>query len=123
MIDVSIVEACEKYSPQPFTIDHIIPLALGGETQIENLALACGGCNGYKYIKTEAIDPVSLNIVPLFHLRNNKWSDHFEWNPKYTHVIGITSIGRATVATLKLNRAELINLREITQLTGEHPPK
>ena len=36
------------YSAQPFVIDHIIPIAEGGNTDLENLAFAYGGCNGHK---------------------------------------------------------------------------
>jgi HNH endonuclease len=30
------------------TIDHVVPLALGGTSRLENLRLACGGCNRRK---------------------------------------------------------------------------
>lgn len=40
------------YSAQPFVIDHIVPIAEGGTTAMENLAFACGGCNGHKYTNT-----------------------------------------------------------------------
>ena len=111
-----------KYSPQPFTIEHIIPLAMEGATEPNNLALACGGCNGHKYTKIEGIDPVSGSLVPLYNPREEKWSDHFQWTVDYLHIIGITPTGRATVQTLNLNRKELVNLREITLMTREHPP-
>jgi hypothetical protein len=38
-------------------------------------------------------------------------------------VRGRTARGRATVDALRLNRPELINLRRILLLVGEHPPK
>ncbi|AXH46940.1 HNH endonuclease [Mycobacterium phage Aminay] len=31
--------------PRSFTIDHIVPLALGGEDTLDNLAAACRKCN------------------------------------------------------------------------------
>lgn len=34
--------------PQTATIDHFIPLDLGGEDDISNVVLACGPCNGKK---------------------------------------------------------------------------
>ena len=59
-----------KYSPQPFVIEHIIALAKGGNNDLSNLALACGGCNGHKYTKIVALDSIILtcllNILNLF---------------------------------------------------------
>ncbi len=111
-----------KYSPQPYTIDHIIPLAQKGSNSLENLALACGGCNAYKYTKTEALDPITGELVPLYHPRKETWIAHFDWDADFLQIIGITPSGRATVRALNLNRPELVNLREILLFTGEHPP-
>ncbi|WNZ24154.1 mitochondrial large ribosomal subunit protein uL30m [Leptolyngbya sp. NK1-12] len=33
------------------------------------------------------------------------WSEHFAWSEDTTLIIGLTPIGRATVQTLRLNRA------------------
>ena len=115
-------KSLRKYSPQPFTIEHIIPLAKGGSNDMDNLAFSCGGCNGHKYQKTEALDPITGEISPLFNPRKDSWGTHFEWDANYLLIIGITPIGRATARTLQLNRQELANLREIVMLTGEHPP-
>lgn len=83
------------YSSHPFVFEHIIPVSRDGKSDLDNLALACGGCNGHKYNKTEAPVPVSLAITPLFHPRQHKWSEHFSWVDEFTHVIGLTAIGRA----------------------------
>lgn len=112
-----------KYSPQPFVIEHVVPLAMKGKTTFDNLALACGGCNGHKYSKTKGIDPVSGESAPLFHPINDFWATHFVWDSEHLNVIGVTPTGRATVNTLHLNRSELIHLRTITKMTGEHPPE
>lgn len=113
----------KKYSPQPFVREHIIPISLGGSDDLDNLAYACGGCNGHKYNKVEGIDLVNSKTVPLFHPRNDEWTSHFTWDDEFLCVIGKTSVGRATVNTLKLNRQELINIRKITLQTGDHPPE
>ncbi|HOY20082.1 MAG TPA: HNH endonuclease [Haliscomenobacter sp.] len=121
----NLCEYCKsmvEYSNQPFAIEHIIPLIKGGKTQEENLALSCDGCNGHKYDKTTGIDPYDEIEVPLFHPRKNSWKDHFEWSAEYTHVIGKTSEGRATIETLKLNRSGLVNSRNVFVLVGLHPP-
>ena len=44
---------------------------------LDNLALACQGCNNFKFIKTEAVDPLTRKHVALFHPRRERWSDHF----------------------------------------------
>jgi 5-methylcytosine-specific restriction endonuclease McrA len=111
-----------RFATQSFSIEHIIPRQLGGETTLENLALACQGCNNHKYTKTEARDPVSDNVVPLYHPRQQRWHDHFAWNDDFTLVIGFTPIGRATLKALQLNREELVNLRRVLYAMGEHPP-
>lgn len=118
-------EYCQSmadYSNQPFAIEHIIPLAKGGETILINLAYAYDGCNGHKYDKTSGVDPYHQTEGRLFHPRSDLWEDHFEWSEDYAQVIGRTPIGRATVATLKLNRSGLVNARHVFILVGLHPP-
>jgi len=43
-----------RYATQAFSVEHILARARGGTTALENLALACQGCNNHKYDKTEA---------------------------------------------------------------------
>lgn len=114
---------CPKaYAPGPFDIEHIIPISKNGTSELRNLAYSCNGCNGLKYNKVEANDPISGELTPIFHPRNNKWSDHFTWSNDGLTIIGITIIGRATIELLRLNRTELVNIRRLLQLVGEHPP-
>lgn len=70
----------QKYATQSFNIEHIMPIVLGGSSDIENLALACGGCNGHKHTKTTGIDPITNFDVDLFHPRNDNWNEHLEWS-------------------------------------------
>lgn len=111
-----------RFATQPFSIEHIIPRHLGGETTLDNLALACQGCNNHKYTKAEARDPVSDKVVLLYRPRQQRWHDHFAWNDDFTLVIGLTPTGRATSKALQLNREELVNLRRVLYAMGEHPP-
>ena len=90
-----------------------MPRSQNGETSLDNLALACQGCNNFKYNKTQARDPVTNHSVPLFHPRQQLWQEHFTWNERFELIIGITATGRATVEALKLNRQELVNLRRL----------
>jgi 5-methylcytosine-specific restriction endonuclease McrA len=109
------------FSTQPFEVDHVVPRTEGGPTRADNLALSCG-CNGYKGMSIRARDPQSGRTVPLFHPRRQRWSRHFAWSDDSLLIVGLTETGRATVAALHLNRVELVNLRAILCLIGEHPP-
>lgn len=57
-----------RYSMSPFAVDHIMPRSRGGTTVQDNLALVCQGCNGAKYNKVTALDPITNRAVPLFIL-------------------------------------------------------
>lgn len=111
-----------RFAVQQFSVEHIEPRSRGGTTAADNLALSCQGCNNHKYNKTTGTDPVSGDEVPLFHPRKHKWRDHFAWSKDGTEILGLTPTGRATVATLRLNREGLMNLRRILFGVGEHPP-
>jgi HNH endonuclease len=102
-----------RFAVQAFSIEHIEPQSLEGQTDLDNLALACQGCNNHKYTKTRSHDPVTGDLVPLFHPRRQRWKDHFAWNHDFTLIVGTTPTGRATVDALQLNRKGLINLRAI----------
>jgi HNH endonuclease len=111
-----------NFSPQPFVLEHIMPLSKGGQTILDNLACSCGGCNGHKYNKTEATDPVDLKPTPLFNPRIHAWTAHFRWSEDLLYIVGISDIGRATEAALYMNRAGLINIRSLLLIVGMHPP-
>lgn len=110
------------FSPDPFVVEHIYPVALGGLTRLDNLALSCSGCNGKKYNHIDAYDIVTGKNVALYHPRRDKWRDHFVWQEDYTQIIGITPTGRATVEKLALNREGVVNLRLALRAFGKHPP-
>lgn len=111
-----------RFATQSFSIEHIIPRNRGGRTVLENLALACQGCNNHKYNKLVERDPITGQTVALFHPRADQWIDHFAWSDSYTRIVGITPTGRATVNALQLNRDGLVNLRRVLYSVGEHPP-
>ena len=116
-------KAPQHYSPSPFDVEHILPKSLGGDSDLENLAHSCNGCNGLKSNKIAAVDPVSDVDAALFHPRNDEWHHHFAWDASGLLIIGITPTGRATVDLLKLNRSELVNLRSLLAMVGKHPPQ
>lgn len=111
-----------RFAVQPFSIEHIVPRSRGGKTNMDNLALACQGCNNHKYTTVHGRDPVTGEIVPIYHSRHQQWSDHFAWSEDCTLIIGLTPTGRTTVEVLCLNRKGLVNLRRILYVAGAHPP-
>ena len=111
-----------KFATQSFAIEHILPTSRGGKTVMDNLALACPGCNGHKYDKTEAPDPVDGGLVTLFNPRQQQWLDHFKWSEDFSHVVGLTPTGRATVSVLNMNRPGIVNIRLALFAIGSHPP-
>ena len=102
-----------------FHIDHIIPVAAGGKTVAENLALACVSCSLRKGARQTAIDPVSGNEASLFNPRLDVWTEHFQWN--HVQLIGLTATGRATIDALDLNRALILAIRAEEAALGRHP--
>lgn len=111
-----------RFSPDPFSIEHIVPRVAGGTDELDNLALACQGCNSRKYTSTEALDPVTGRIVSLYHPRRQVWVEHFAWTDDSLQIVGLTPIGRATVEKLQLNREGVVNLRRVLHAIDEHPP-
>jgi hypothetical protein len=92
-------------------VDHIIPVVAGGETVLDNLCLACISCNSHKRDAQSAIDPETGEQTPLFNPRQQNWHDHFQWDDAFTHVIGLTPIGRATISQLNMNRDLVVKAR------------
>lgn len=114
--------ALEAFSPGGYCIEHVMPVAAGGDSDPANLAFACSGCNAYKSDKTTSLDPVTGRPFRLFHPRRDRWARHFAWSADTLRIDGITGIGRCSVAALKLNRSALVNLRRLLLREGLHPP-
>jgi hypothetical protein len=106
------------FSHAPFDVKHIKPQSQGGKTEAKNLALSCHGCNLYKSDKLTVFDVVSEETVRLYNPRKDVWNEHFTWARKFTVIVGLTPIGRATIEALKLNRQGLINQREVLHKFG-----
>jgi hypothetical protein len=87
----------------PFEVEHIIPQALGGQTVLENLALSCRSCNLYKSDFTTAFDELTRTEIRLFNPRQDLWQEHFAIETTNGQINGLTDIGRATVARLRIN--------------------
>ena len=122
----NLCEYCRSplsHSLDPFDVEHIIPLSKNGTNKLRNLASSCRGCNGHKYNKTHAIDPMNSVLVSLYNPRTMDWKNHFTWSSDFTEIIGISPSGRATVKALHLNRQGTMNVRRLLLLVGLHPPK
>ncbi|MDZ4657567.1 MAG: HNH endonuclease signature motif containing protein [Bythopirellula sp.] len=104
-----------------FHLEHINPRSRGGQTELDNLALACPGCNLHKSDRIEAADLETGIAVPLFHPRLHAWREHFAWDDY--HIVGLTPIGRATVAALGFNEPRKIRIRQAEQTFGLFPPE
>ncbi|MFN4907312.1 MAG: HNH endonuclease [Planctomycetota bacterium] len=90
-------------------IEHIIPRKHGGSDRFDNLALACIDCNLHKGPNIAGFDPQTNILSELYHPRNHRWVDHFEWQGVI--IRGKTAIGRTTVEVLRLNGEEQLQLR------------
>ena len=110
------------FSSDDYAVEHILPRSRSGGDDPANLAWSCQGCNSRKFTATQASDPVTGSVVPLFHPRQDRWSDHFAWSEDATLLMGLTPKGRATVQRLQLNRPNVVNLRRGLAALGQHPP-
>jgi hypothetical protein len=97
--------ALHKHEP-----DHIIPRQHGGETEAENLALACMRCNRYKGPNIGSFDPLTKALVTFFNPRLHRWSEHFLLDG--ATIQPLTPEGRVTVKLLRLNDEHRIEERQ-----------
>ncbi len=112
----------ENYSNSTFEVEHIFPISKGGNTVLENLAHSCSGCNKYKSHRISVFDKITETEVFFYNPREDSWNNHFVWNEDFTEIVGKTAKGRVTIKALKLNRQQVVNLRRLLVIVGEHPP-
>ena len=67
----------ESLQGATFHIEHVIPQSKGGSSDLENLVLACPGCNLHKASRITAIDPETGEETRLFHPLE-LWPEHFQ---------------------------------------------
>lgn len=53
----------------PLIMEHVFPKSLGGQDDLSNLAASCYRCNEFKGARTDARDPETGQLVPLFNPR------------------------------------------------------
>ncbi len=110
----------QEYDGFAHEIDHVIAQKHHGATTAANLVLACFPCNNHKGPNIAGIDPVTNQIVRLFNPRRHKWQRHFRWDGPI--LVGLTSIGRATVDVLEINDYDRVRLRQSLIEEGVFPP-
>lgn len=118
----SYCHTLEAVTGSAFTVDHIVPEILGGQTTLENLCLACWPCNLRKGQRLVAADPETGDLVRLYHPNQQRWIDHFAWSEDGLLIVGRTPSGRATVSAFRMNDPERVSGRWIWMKAGYHPP-
>jgi hypothetical protein len=103
-------------------MEHVIPIAAGGETTEANLALSCFACNRRKWDRRSGLDPAAGGEHRLFNPRTDLWNEHFAWSRDGLSILGRSPIGRATVSVLEMNRERLRQIRAADVALGRHPP-
>ncbi|WP_013325762.1 HNH endonuclease [Gloeothece verrucosa] len=101
----------QDFSIYSHEVDHIIAIKHGGQTTAENLCLSCLSCNRHKGSDLATINLNTGEIIPLFHPRRQKWTEHFTLNNAY--IDGLTPIGIATARLLKFNAPNRLIERQI----------
>lgn len=119
----------------PLTIDHATPrssrdrLASGADPphdldHPDNLVAACAPCNRSKWDRMSASGPLTGLRHPLFNPRVHAWDDHFAWADDFLRIVGLSEIGRVTVAQLRINRTVYQHQRRLLRAAarGGAPP-
>lgn len=101
-------------------IDHIIGEKHGGQTVLENLALACTICNRAKGSDVGSVDPATLEFVRFYNPRVDAWKDHFEI--RGDEIVAKSRIGDVTARLLGFNVAERRLERAALIATLRYPP-
>lgn len=104
--------APELASNFSFEVEHIRPLAFDGETELENLALACRSCNVYKRDYLNGIDENGVEMERLFNPRIDIWQEHFFIDLEDFIIIGLSEVGRGTINRLRINNPLQLQARK-----------
>jgi hypothetical protein len=100
----------------PHEADHVIAEQHQGKTSMDNLAFACFHCNRRKGPNVASVDSENGQIVPLFNPRVHLWAEHFR--AEGPRVVPVSQIGRVTVALLRLNSPERLQVRQALGQAG-----
>lgn len=92
-------------------IDHIRSLKHNGQTELNNLALACQPCNRNKGSDLGSIATTSETLVRFFNPRTDIWPEHFHVN-QIAEIEALTEIGEVTALIFGFNDLERIAERK-----------
>lgn len=106
----------EVFSFNSHEIDHVIAEKHGGQTTIDNLAIACKICNTYKGSDIASIDSETDEITPLYNPRRDRWHEHFQL--KNAELVPLTDRARTTIRLLQLNRSSYLEERILWLASG-----
>ncbi|MDY6785194.1 MAG: HNH endonuclease signature motif containing protein [Cyanobacteriota bacterium] len=101
-----------------FEMEHIIAEKHGGQTSLENLALACPYCNRAKGTDLGSIDPETDRLTPFFNPRSQEWKDHFKLEE--SEIIPLTAEGRVTALILQFNELQRLQERRRLLAGGQY---
>ena len=105
-----------------FHVEHVVPRSRGGLTVMSNLVLSCPGCNLAKGDRTTG-DDQSGQALPLFNPREYEpwllgWHLHFILDCDTGVILPRTSVGEATVKTLRVNDPRRVFARKLQIFVG-----
>jgi len=92
-------------------VDHVVAEKHGGETVVDNLALACTFCNRFKGTDLGSMSESTGQLVRFFNPRTDVWADHFT-NVNF-QILPKDPIGEVTVRILQFNLEERVFERAI----------
>ena len=110
----------ESLQGATFHVEHILPRASGGTSELNNLAYACPSCNLQKTDRLSLPDADSGSEILLYNPRHDPWTAHFQFAE--FQIVGVTSIGRALIAAFDLNSDRRVRIRHAEALFGLFPP-
>lgn len=106
----------ESVAELRFQADHVLAAKHGGATAAENLCWACFRCNSHKGPNLAGLDKTTGELTRLFNPRTDIWGEHFRWSG--AKLVGKTSIARATLQVLCINRTDTVLLRRSLMAEG-----
>ena len=94
----------QLFSFLAFEMEHIIAEKHGGDSSLDNLALACPHCNRAKGSDLGSLDPLTGILTPFFNPREQEWSDHFVFIGRV--IEPLSAHGRVTTKIFQFNHPD-----------------
>jgi hypothetical protein len=100
-------------------VDHVVSEKHGGQTVLENLALACPFCNRAKGSDVGSFDDATGELVRFFNPRSDLWNEHFEIQGD--RIVPKSIVGQVTERILRFNLPERMLERRALTAIGRYP--